>query len=101
MRDTSTAPPTSTAATAAIFARPAAEPPAAEPLAIVHAVTSLDKSLRMISTAEGVETQQQWEKLQAIGCTEMQGHFFSQARPAGEIVELFLRGAAEQSADAA
>jgi len=62
----------------------------AEPLAIVHAVTSLAKGLSMISTAEGVETQQQLEKLQAIGCTEMQGHFFSHARPAEEIVKLFL-----------
>jgi hypothetical protein len=26
----------------------------------------------------------------AVGCTEMQGHIFSQARPAEEIVRLFL-----------
>jgi EAL domain-containing protein (putative c-di-GMP-specific phosphodiesterase class I) len=63
----------------------------AEPLAIVHAVANLAKSLRMISTAEGVETRQQLEKLQAIGCTEMQGHIFSQARPAAEIFEMFLK----------
>jgi predicted signal transduction protein with EAL and GGDEF domain len=62
----------------------------AEPLAIVHAVTNLAKSLSMISTAEGVETQQQLEKLQAVGCNEMQGYFFSHARPADEIVKLFL-----------
>jgi diguanylate cyclase (GGDEF)-like protein/PAS domain S-box-containing protein len=62
----------------------------AEPLAIVRAIASLAKSLSMISTAEGVETQQQLEKLQAVGCTEMQGYIFSQARPAEEIVRLFL-----------
>ncbi len=62
----------------------------AEPLAIVHAVANLAKSLSMVSTAEGVETQQQLEKLQAVGCTEMQGHLFSRARPAVEIVKLFL-----------
>jgi diguanylate cyclase (GGDEF)-like protein len=62
----------------------------AEPLAIVHAVANLAKSLSMISTAEGVETQQQLEKLQAVGCNEMQGYFFSHARPAHEIVKLFL-----------
>jgi diguanylate cyclase (GGDEF)-like protein/PAS domain S-box-containing protein len=62
----------------------------AEPLAIVRAIASLAKSLSMISTAEGVETQQQLEKLQAVGCTEMQGYLFSQARPAEEIVRLFL-----------
>jgi diguanylate cyclase (GGDEF)-like protein len=65
----------------------------AEPLAIVRAIASLAKSLSMISTAEGVETQQQFEKLQSVGCTEMQGYIFSQARPAEEIVQLFLQRA--------
>jgi EAL domain-containing protein (putative c-di-GMP-specific phosphodiesterase class I) len=44
----------------------------------------------MISTAEGVETQQQLDQLQTIGCTEMQGYLFSRARPAQEIVSMFL-----------
>ena len=65
----------------------------AGPLAIVHAVAGLAKSLNMISTAEGVETQQQLETLQSIGCTEMQGYLFSHARPAAEIVRLFLQDA--------
>jgi diguanylate cyclase (GGDEF)-like protein len=62
----------------------------AEPLAIVHAVAGLAKSLNMISTAEGVETQQQLDQLQSVGCTEMQGYLFSHARPAADIVRLFL-----------
>jgi diguanylate cyclase (GGDEF)-like protein/PAS domain S-box-containing protein len=62
----------------------------AEPFAIVRAVTSLANNLSIISTAEGVETQQQMETLQDVGCTEMQGHLFSRARPAEEIVQLFL-----------
>jgi EAL domain-containing protein (putative c-di-GMP-specific phosphodiesterase class I) len=61
----------------------------AEPLAIVHAVAGLAKCLNMISTAEGVETQQQLEALQAIGCTEMQGFLFSRPRPAKEIDRFF------------
>jgi diguanylate cyclase (GGDEF)-like protein len=61
----------------------------AEPRAIVHAVTGLAKCLNMISTAEGVETQQQLDTLQAVGCTEMQGYLFSRARPADEIMQLF------------
>ncbi len=65
----------------------------AEPLAIVHAVAGLARSLNMISTAEGVETQQQLDQLQAIGCTEMQGYLFSHARPAADIVRLFLEPA--------
>ena len=62
-----------------------------EPLAIVHAVAGLAKCLNMISTAEGVETQQQMDMLQAIGCTEMQGYLFSQARPAKEIGKFFAQ----------
>jgi diguanylate cyclase (GGDEF)-like protein len=65
----------------------------AEPLAIVHAVAGLAKSLNMISTAEGVETQQQLDQLQSVGCTEMQGYLFSHARPAADIVRLFLEPA--------
>ncbi len=48
-------------------------------------------SLNMISTAEGVETQQQLDQLQSVGCTEMQGYLFSHARPAADIVRLFLQ----------
>jgi EAL domain-containing protein (putative c-di-GMP-specific phosphodiesterase class I) len=61
----------------------------AEPLAIVHAVAGLANRLNMTSTAEGVETQQQLETLQAMGCTEMQGYLFSRARPASEIRQFF------------
>jgi diguanylate cyclase (GGDEF)-like protein len=62
----------------------------AEPLALVRAIAGLANGLSIISTAEGVETQDQLEKLQAVGCTEMQGYLFSHARPAEEIVRLFL-----------
>jgi diguanylate cyclase (GGDEF)-like protein len=64
---------------------------AAEPLAIVHAVAGLAKCLNIVSTAEGVETRQQMETLQNVGCTEMQGYYFSKAKPAAEIVEEFLK----------
>ena len=61
----------------------------AEPHAIVNAVAGLAKCLNMVSTAEGVETQQQFEALQAMGCTEMQGYLFSKARPAAEVGQFF------------
>jgi diguanylate cyclase (GGDEF)-like protein/PAS domain S-box-containing protein len=70
----------------------------AEPRAIVHAVAGLAKCLNMISTAEGVETQQQLDTLQAAGCTEMQGYLFSRAKPADEIVQLFYSPAADLGA---
>jgi len=61
----------------------------AEPVAIVQAVANLAKCLNMTSTAEGVETQQQMDILQSMGCTEMQGYLFSRARPAHEIRQFF------------
>jgi diguanylate cyclase (GGDEF)-like protein len=67
-----------------------------EPLAIVNAVAGLAKCLNMTSTAEGVETQQQMEVLQSIGCTEMQGYLFSHARPAREIRQFFARRAVDK-----
>jgi diguanylate cyclase (GGDEF)-like protein len=71
----------------------------AEPLAIVHAVAGLARCLNMISTAEGVETQQQLETLQTMGCTEMQGYLFSRARPAAEVGQFFsANGATKTSA---
>ena len=63
-----------------------------EPLAIVHAIAGLAKNLNMISTAEGVETKQQLEALQALGCIEMQGYLFSHARPPAEIARMFFNG---------
>jgi predicted signal transduction protein with EAL and GGDEF domain len=59
-------------------------------LAIVRAVVGLASSLNMVTTAEGVETQQQMEIVRALGCTEMQGYFFSRPKPAAEISRLFL-----------
>ncbi|HEY6023048.1 MAG TPA: EAL domain-containing protein [Pseudolabrys sp.] len=69
----------------------------AEPLAIVNAVAGLAKCLNMTSTAEGVETQQQMEVLQSIGCTEMQGYLFSHARPANEIRQFFAQGSLDKA----
>jgi diguanylate cyclase (GGDEF)-like protein len=69
----------------------------AEPLAIVNAVAGLAKCLNMTSTAEGVETQQQMDVLQSIGCTEMQGYLFSHARPASEIRRFFVQGQVEKA----
>ena len=73
----------------------------AEPLAIVQAVANLAKCLNMTSTAEGVETQQQMDLLQSMGCTEMQGYLFSRARPASEIRQFFEQKPPQSAAGAA
>ena len=63
-----------------------------ESLAIVRAVTQMGASLGMCTTAEGVETASQLDAIRAEGCTEVQGYFFSPARPAHEIAGLLARG---------
>ena len=57
--------------------------------AIVQAVTELAHRLHMTTTAEGIETQEQLDKIQALGCTEMQGYLFSRPLPAKDVVCLF------------
>jgi EAL domain-containing protein (putative c-di-GMP-specific phosphodiesterase class I) len=57
-------------------------------VAIVQAIVDLAKSLKMTTTAEGVETAEQQGLLRAAGCNEMQGYLFSAAKPAAEIAEL-------------
>ena len=39
----------------------------------------------MATTAEGVETAEQLEGVRAEGCTEVQGFYFSRAKPACEV----------------
>jgi len=56
--------------------------------AIVQAVVNIAASRNMTTTAEGVETQRQKERLRALGCTEMQGYLFSAAKPGPEVRQL-------------
>ncbi|MGY2847098.1 diguanylate cyclase (GGDEF)-like protein/PAS domain S-box-containing protein [Bradyrhizobium sp. USDA 4509] len=69
-------------------------------LAIVRAISGLGRSLRITTTAEGVETTDQLDWLRAEGCNEVQGFLFSAARPAGEIAAL-LSSFAERASKAA
>src|SRR5262249_14410608 len=65
-------------------------------VAIIRAVAGLGGSLGMITTAEGVETEEQLEILRSEGCTQVQGYLFSPPRPAGG-----LAGRTEKSGPAA
>jgi EAL domain-containing protein (putative c-di-GMP-specific phosphodiesterase class I) len=58
--------------------------------AIIRAVTLLAKSLDMMTTVEGVETEEQLERIKALGCTEMQGFLYSPPRGLDEINAMFL-----------
>jgi len=52
---------------------------------IIRAVLGLGSSLGMITTAEGVETEEQLDILRAEGCMQVQGYLFSRPRPKAEI----------------
>jgi diguanylate cyclase (GGDEF)-like protein len=59
-----------------------------ESIAIIRAVTGLGSSLGMKTTAEGVETERQLQKLKEEGCTEVQGYLFSKPVPAAQAAQL-------------
>ncbi|HDT2961751.1 bifunctional diguanylate cyclase/phosphodiesterase [Enterobacter hormaechei subsp. xiangfangensis] len=50
-------------------------------LNIVKLITGMAKSLNMGVIAEGVETEEQLERLQALGCELVQGYLFSKPQP--------------------
>jgi diguanylate cyclase (GGDEF)-like protein/PAS domain S-box-containing protein len=60
-------------------------------VAIVRAISGLGRSLNITTTAEGVETIDQFDWLRAEGCSEVQGFLFSAARPAAEVGALLAR----------
>jgi diguanylate cyclase (GGDEF)-like protein len=50
--------------------------------AIVCAVTGLARSLSIVTTAEGVETEEQLALVRAAGCNQVQGYLFGRPGPA-------------------
>jgi predicted signal transduction protein with EAL and GGDEF domain len=68
------------------FVRDLTERP--DSIAIIRAVADLGQSFGMTTTAEGVETQEQLDKMRAEGCNEVQGYFYSKPVPASEIPQL-------------
>jgi len=58
---------------------------------IVKAVVGLGKALGMAVVAEGVETEAQRVALTAVGCSHLQGYFFSRPIPALAMAELLAR----------
>ena len=59
-----------------------------ESLVLIESVVNLGRALGLTVTAEGVETEDQMRLLQAIGCHEVQGYFFSKPVPAADITLL-------------
>jgi len=65
-------------------------PRGADAAALTRGVVAMAHSLGIAVTAEGVETREQWEFLNQLGCEEMQGNYFS-APAAPEIVASIVR----------
>jgi EAL domain-containing protein (putative c-di-GMP-specific phosphodiesterase class I) len=63
--------------------------------AIVRAIIDLGHSLDLKITAEGVETSEQLDRLQVLGCDEVQGDLISPPLPAEAFKRLFAEPAAE------
>jgi diguanylate cyclase (GGDEF)-like protein len=59
--------------------------------AIVRAVAGLANSLNMTTTAEGVETREQLDLVRRLGCTEVQGFFYSRPVSSGELSMMFAK----------
>ena len=53
--------------------------------AIVRTILALGANLNLSVTAEGVETQAQYEALQGMGCRRFQGYLFAKPGPAQNI----------------
>ena len=53
--------------------------------AIVCAITGLARSLNIVTTAEGVETEEQYALVRAAGCNLVQGYLFGKPVPAAAL----------------
>jgi len=73
-----------------LFIRELGEQPNSS-LAIVRSVVALARSLDVTTTAEGVETKEQLDRVRAEGCTEAQGFYIGEPHPASEIPALLAK----------
>jgi EAL domain-containing protein (putative c-di-GMP-specific phosphodiesterase class I) len=58
---------------------------------IVRSTIDLGRNLGLNVVAEGVETEQAWDELHALGCTFAQGYYLSQPVPAAELTQWLKR----------
>jgi diguanylate cyclase (GGDEF)-like protein len=58
---------------------------------IIRSVIDIAKTLEMTTTAEGVETAEQFEILKSLGCSEAQGYYLSRPVPVAQLPDLIAR----------
>ena len=74
------------------FVRGASDPNSRN-AALIRAMVGLASDLKMQTTAEGVETQEELMLVRSLGCSLVQGYFFGKPMPAKEALELAKKGA--------
>ncbi|MGN6058493.1 MAG: EAL domain-containing protein [Sphingomicrobium sp.] len=70
-----------------------ASDPTSRNAALIRAMVGLASDLKMQTTAEGVETQDELQLVRDLGCSLVQGYYFGKPMPAEEALELALKGA--------
>jgi diguanylate cyclase (GGDEF)-like protein len=61
-------------------------------MALVQTILSIANSLKLVTVAEGVESEEQADMLQLLRCAEMQGYFVSKPLSRQEITAFLKRG---------
>ncbi len=61
---------------------------AGETLAVIRAIVALATSFRMVVTAEGVESFEDFARMKALGCQRVQGYLFGRPAPAADAAAL-------------
>lgn len=69
-----------------------------ESLAIIRAVVAMADSLGMTTTAEGAETESEFEMIRELGCTKVQGYLFGKPMLAEEARRLMDKTSKRQAA---
>ena len=59
--------------------------------AVTTSIIALGQSLELSVVAEGVETQDQYKRLETLGCTLAQGYLMARPAPAATVTEHFLK----------
>jgi diguanylate cyclase (GGDEF)-like protein len=66
--------------------------------AIVHTITALGQSLKLLTLAEGVETEEQARYLAQQGCDRIQGYWIARPLPPEDFEQLMRHGASNVAA---
>jgi len=74
------------------FVRGASDPDSRN-AALIRAMVGMASDLKMQTTAEGVETQEELQLVRDLGCSLVQGYFFGRPMPDSEALDLASKGA--------